>query len=190
MIGHHRVPLLLLALSLTIASCRQAPVFNPRVEFAPRTPNMVEEAILKALANRKWIARTDGPGVIIGTLNLRDHQAVVRIEYTDESYSVRHTHSTELLYQRKSDGTELIHKNYNAWIAYLVNDINAALGIPPVDDRRMTRPESWVKPDGTRATRDQIDECIRRLKLKREDTLQEKLLLLGNCMKDKGFELD
>jgi hypothetical protein len=61
---------------------------------------------------------------------------------------------------------------------------------PPKDDRRMTQPESWVKPDGTRATRAQVDRCIRRSRLKREDPLDEKLLLLGNCMKNEGFALD
>jgi hypothetical protein len=117
-------------LLLCVMGCRTAPIYNPHVEFPPRDPSTVEQAILKALANRGWLAKQEGPGVIIGTLNLRSHQAVIHIEYTADSYSIRYVESTDLLYERKSDGEEVIHRNYNSWISNLVHDINTVLGVP------------------------------------------------------------
>lgn len=110
--------------------CRTAPIYSPRMTFPARDPATVEQAILKGLANRRWLATQEGPGVIIGTLNLRGHQAIIRIEYTADSYAIRYAGSTNLLYERKSNGEEVIHKRYNAWMAYLVRDINALLGVP------------------------------------------------------------
>jgi hypothetical protein len=122
--------ILIAVLLLGVIGCRTAPIYNPRVTFSARDPATVEQAILQALANRQWLAKQEKPGVIIGTLNLRSHQAVIRIEYTADSYAIRYVGSTDLLYQRKSNGEEEIHKNYNSWIANLVRDINTQLGVP------------------------------------------------------------
>lgn len=130
MTNRQRLPLCLVLLALTVAACRVAPIHNPRVEFSERSPDAVEQAILKALANRQWLAQKEAAGVIVGTLNIRDHQAVIRIEYTATSYSIRYAGSTELLYERKANGEEVIHRNYNGWIENLVHDINSLLGIP------------------------------------------------------------
>ncbi|MBI1814891.1 MAG: hypothetical protein HYR72_07935 [Deltaproteobacteria bacterium] len=130
MARRHRTPSLIVLLALIVTACRAAPIYNPRIEFPARNPDTVEQAILKALANRRWLATKDAPGVITGTLNLRSHQAVVRIEYTDNSYSIRYAGSTELLYQRKPNGEEVIHQNYNSWVKNLVRDINTSLGVP------------------------------------------------------------
>ena len=130
MAQRHTLYLLLVASALVFQACRAAPIYNPRVAFSARDPNAVEQAILKGLANRQWLARQERPGVIVGTLNIRDHQAVIRIEYTATSYSIRYADSKALMYQRKPNGEEVIHRNYNGWVKNLVHDINATLGVP------------------------------------------------------------
>ncbi len=130
MTQRHKLWLLLVVPALVLEACRTAPIYNPHVAFPSRDPNAVEQAILKALANRHWLASQEAPGVIVGTLNIRDHQAMIRIEYTETSYSIRYADSRALMYERKANGQEVIHRNYNGWIKNLVHDINASLGIP------------------------------------------------------------
>jgi hypothetical protein len=130
--SRNRIFAIPLLFALLAVGCKTATIYNPRVAFAPRDEHQVEDAILKALANqalakRPWISRKEKPGVIIAILSLRLHQAVVRIEYGPSFYSIRHVDSKELLYERKANGEEVIHKNYNVWIELLVNDINAFL---------------------------------------------------------------
>jgi hypothetical protein len=123
-----------LVLIIVLQGCRTAPLYNPSIEFTNTNINKVEEAILTGLANRQWLIKKDHPNMIIGILNLREHQATIQISYTPHSYAIHYMNSKELLYERKSNGNEVIHKNYNSWIKYLVNDINTLLAIPsPVD---------------------------------------------------------
>ncbi|MBH0195685.1 MAG: hypothetical protein HP494_08855 [Nitrospira sp.] len=56
------------------------------------------------------------PGEIIGTLNLRSHQAVVSIPYTTKQYSILYKSSNNLKYDA---ATQTIHENYLAWIQRL-----------------------------------------------------------------------
>lgn len=70
------------------------------------------------------------PGHIIGTLNLRSHQAVVDIPYNTRVYSILYKSSKNLLrdYPVRSrldvvDVAEGIHPNYNGWIENLDNAI-------------------------------------------------------------------
>ena len=108
-----------------------APVYmrNAHVEFPPQAPLAVENAILQALAGRRWIAEKREPSVIIGTLNIRTHQAIIEIDYTDAGYTIRYVDSTNLDYRVNRWGDDvLINRHYNWWIENLVHDINAALG--------------------------------------------------------------
>ena len=64
----------------------------------------------------------DRPGHVLGRLALRTHVAVVDIDYTDRTYSIRYKDSTNLDY----NGTT-IHRNYNGWIENLDKAIKAQL---------------------------------------------------------------
>ena len=66
--------------------------------------------------------RKEAPGHIIGTLNIRDHIAIVDITYNSDSYSITYKDSTNLNY----NGTN-IHRNYNNWINNLDNAIKVQL---------------------------------------------------------------
>ena len=110
---------LILALAcsmLVLAGCRSAPVLN--IVEAPvgvaRSAQQVEQAIISAGNSLGWQMRPSGPGRIEGTLLLRDHRAVVDIDYSPKTYSIRYKDSSNLNHE---GGT--IHKNYNGWIENL-----------------------------------------------------------------------
>ena len=108
----------------TMAGCRSAPVMN--VVEAPvtgtKSMQQVEQAIVSAGNSLGWQMRPQGPGKVQGTLLLRDHRAVVDVDYTQRSYSIRYKDSSNLNY----DGSS-IHKNYNGWIENLDRAIRVRL---------------------------------------------------------------
>ena len=77
---------------------------------------------MRAGAALGWQMKEERPGMLVGTLNLRKHVAVVSIPYTANSYSVQYRSSVNL---DEKDGQ--IHKNYNGWIQNLTRGINAQL---------------------------------------------------------------
>jgi hypothetical protein len=82
----------------------------------------VRVAILRAGAALGWQMKEEGPGMLVGTLQLRNHSATVAVPYTARSYSVQYRASMNL---EEKGGT--IHKNYNGWIQNLTRGINAQL---------------------------------------------------------------
>jgi hypothetical protein len=82
----------------------------------------VRQAILRAGATLGWQMKDAGPNKLIATLNIRTHQAVVEIPYTEKNYSIKYLSSINL---HERDGT--IHKNYNGWISNLTRDIDIQL---------------------------------------------------------------
>ena len=122
-------PLLLVAVTASaVPACRTAKLYNgPPVQFRASSPDQVEQAIMEAMRVQKWIAVKERPGLIRGTLNIRRHTAIVRVEYTASSYQIIYVDSSKLQYERDDDGSEVIHKNYNSWIFNLMREINARL---------------------------------------------------------------
>lgn len=88
------------------------------------TLDQVTKAIIEAGTERKWSMAVVKPGLIVATLNVRSHQAVVDIAYNTKSYSITYKDSTNLKYdvERKT-----IHENYRGWIQYLDNAIKSRL---------------------------------------------------------------
>jgi len=85
-------------------------------------PAVVKNSIIKAGYSLGWQMSDTAPGHLVGTLNIRSHQAIVDITYTPENYSINYKDSTNL----KHKGN-MIHSNYNAWIKNLSNAINREL---------------------------------------------------------------
>ncbi|WP_320007321.1 hypothetical protein [Maridesulfovibrio sp.] len=122
------VAFVLVACALFLGGCRTAPIQN--IELAPivsssgqqRSMEKVKNSIIKAGYSLGWQITDAAPGHLVGTLNIRSHQAVVDITYTPENYSINYKDSTNL----KHKGN-MIHSNYNAWIQNLSNAINREL---------------------------------------------------------------
>lgn len=112
---------------ILVAGCAGTPVYN--VSGAPVETNSkdvsldsVHNAIRRAGASLGWQMKTIKPGLMVGTLNLRNHSAVVDVAYNTKSYNITYKDSANLKY----DGTS-IHKNYNAWVQNLDNKIRVEL---------------------------------------------------------------
>lgn len=84
----------------------------------------VQKAIIAAGAGLGWQMAVARPGEIIGTLNIRKHQAVVSIPYTTKSYSILYKDSSHLKYDAEK---QTIHQNYTGWIQRLDGAIRSGL---------------------------------------------------------------
>ena len=116
-------------LALSVTGCaRTQPVYNANNTSvvggttSGLTQAQIKQAILKAAADREWIAKEVGDGHIVATVYVRDHMAEVDINYGPNQYSITYKNSDNLLY----DGT-MIHRNYNKWIKLLDAEIREEL---------------------------------------------------------------
>ena len=129
MAGFHRVLLVgISVLTLFAFGCSSnKPIYN--IAGAPVATNKanptledVAAAIQRAGAGLGWQMQSTAPGRMIGTLSLRNHQAVVDVSYTPKTYSISYKTSNNL----DADG-KTIHGNYNGWIQNLDKAIQTQL---------------------------------------------------------------
>lgn len=113
-----------IACVLTLAGCaRTAPVANVSNPITVQvTSDQVKKAILQAGLERDWIMTPASPGVINGRINQRGHIADIRINYTQNSYTINYVSSQNLM---ASEGK--IHHNYNRWVNNLDREIQLKL---------------------------------------------------------------
>jgi hypothetical protein len=84
----------------------------------------VRKEIVAAGVAAGWQMLAPTPGEIVGTLNIRSHQAVVSIPYTAKSYSILYKDSKTLKYD---EAGQTIHENYAGWIQRLDGAIRSRL---------------------------------------------------------------
>ncbi len=123
--------LMLLVITVSViglGGCRTAPIRDLDARPIPpgATLPQVSKAIQGAGNSLGWAMQETGPGMIVGTIVLRDHMAKVEIPFSTSSYSIRYSSSTNLKY---NDEKQTIHSNYNSWIANLDNQIRANLSM-------------------------------------------------------------
>lgn len=122
------VALAALVLAVAAAGCTTAPVMNvdkaavTSANGKPLTQDQVRSAIVRAGSTLGWQMKDEGPSMLVATLQLRTHTAVVEIPYSTSTYSIKYRSSLNL---DEADGK--IHKNYNGWIQNLTRGINAQL---------------------------------------------------------------
>jgi len=117
---------LLMVAGVSLSGCRTAPVrdIGPTPTQTRTSADDVRKEILAAGASLGWVMKEQSPGLIVGTLALRTHLAVVEIPYNTSSFSIRYKDSQNLKYNA-ADKT--IHSNYNGWVENLNNTIVARL---------------------------------------------------------------
>jgi hypothetical protein len=109
-----------------LGGCRSAGIYN--VSAAPVVANKavsmddVQKAIIRAGASLGWQMKPVEPGLIVGTLTLRTHMAMVNVKYDTKTYSITYKDSSNLDYTGDS-----IHKNYNGWVTNLDRGIQSQL---------------------------------------------------------------
>ena len=117
-----------LLMVFALAGCTTAPILNvdntavSSASGKALTRDQVRSAIIRAGSALGWQMKDEAPGMLVGTIHLRTHTAVVAIPYSTTSYSIKYRSSTNL---DENGGT--IHKNYNGWIQNLTRGINAQL---------------------------------------------------------------
>ncbi len=91
-----------------------------------KEPSMedVQKSIIAAGVGLGWQMAIAKPGEVIGTLNIRSHQAVVMIPYTTKTYSILYKDSSNLKYNEEK---QTIHENYAGWIQRLDGAIRSRL---------------------------------------------------------------
>jgi uncharacterized membrane protein len=134
MIARRAVLVLLLILIATSLSCRKAPVRDIPDNSIPNTFDKtltieeVEAAIIAGGSEAGWSMRKTSPGLIIGTIQVRTHQASVDVKYSENNWSITYRDSSNLKYNG-----EKIHVNYNKWVSRLADSIrkqfNDATGV-------------------------------------------------------------
>ena len=110
-----------------LSGCRTSPIVERNNQPVPPglTATQVSETIQAAGNSLGWAMKQTRPGMIQGTLYIRDHVAKVEIPYSSRSYSIRYAGSTNLKYDAAK---RTIHSNYNGWVQTLDNPIRARLG--------------------------------------------------------------
>jgi hypothetical protein len=83
--------------------------------------------ISKAAMDKKWACNSINNNQLMCTLNVRDHEAAINIDYTQTGYSIAYVSSKNLMYN-KTNGT--IHRNYIKWIKLLRRSIDRAMSMP------------------------------------------------------------
>ena len=115
-----------LVIAATMAACSTAPIKNVSDAVVPSAAGQsvnnaqVRAAIVRAGVALGWQMKDEGPNLLVGTLQLRSHTAVVEIPYSTTQYSIKYRSSVGL-----DEKGGAIHKNYNGWIQNLTNGINA-----------------------------------------------------------------
>ena len=113
---------LFLASSLVLTGCTTTGIYNVNQHkvSGQKSSENVYRAIYAAGTSLGWRISKIKPGVAQGKISLRDHMAVIRIDYNNSFYTIRYIRSQNLNYNQKK-GT--IHKNNNGWIHNLENAI-------------------------------------------------------------------
>ena len=84
----------------------------------------MHDLIVKSCTDNNWRVSEPSTNVIEATLMVRNkHTVVVTIPYTAKHYSINYKSSTNMEYKAKSDGTTVIHPNYNKWVGILDKSI-------------------------------------------------------------------
>jgi hypothetical protein len=112
-------------LLLTATACRiLKPIYDvndaPLLSSESATLDDASEAIWRAGRKLGWEIEKESPGVLNGTLHLRRHVAVVRIEHDTRVFSIHEVETQNI--RREGDR---IHPNYNGWIHFLEQKIAA-----------------------------------------------------------------
>ena len=116
------------SLALVLAACAAKPIHNV-TESQVSSKNskslqasQVRQAIVAAGVGLGWKFVDIKPGMLEGTLRLREHVAVVDIPYSTSTYSIIYKSGVNLGEQGGQ-----IHKNYNGWVQNLDKNIGTEL---------------------------------------------------------------
>jgi hypothetical protein len=89
------------------------------------TANDISKAFRNCTASRGWRFSSNGPGKLIGKLNVRSkHFVEVDVAYNSAAYTITYRNSTNMKYD---PARNTIHKRYISWVENLDNDVQFCL---------------------------------------------------------------
>ena len=115
----------LLVVLVAASGCRKTiPVesYSAAVKVQDVSADKVKNSIIRAGASLGWVILPVAENRLEGTLNVRAHQLVVNIDYSNTSYMISYKSSTNLSYK---DGK--IHPQYRNWVLNLQQHIDVEL---------------------------------------------------------------
>lgn len=120
--------IIVLSLLLLGTACTSNPLQDPVAVRVPQglTDDQITDAIKDAFVGRGWTIQSAQPGVIESTLYIREHSATLGALYDQSQVELKYVSSTNLDYS-ESGGERQIHRNYNAWVDNVANDLRAQL---------------------------------------------------------------
>lgn len=124
---------ILFTLFATPAMARQAvPIIQydniPIVSTQKLDTAQVLQAIKLGAASQHWVISNVENGALNATILVRQkHTVVVHIKYDTDKYSIHYQDSTNMKYEKSSDGQAIIHPFYNKWVAALNEAIRLEL---------------------------------------------------------------
>ena len=81
---------------------------------------MVKEVVVAAAHGKMWMPEDKGPNTVRCTLDVRGHQVVVDVVFTDDTFSIRYVSSENMNYDA---ATGSISPKYNQWVRNLRREI-------------------------------------------------------------------
>lgn len=113
-----RFALVLFCLAVILPGCGRKTVpmetLDSTIPAGSYSRDDLVKTFVRAGYNAGWVITPQEPGVLLGTLTARSHQASVLITYTKKTYHIAYKDSVGL----KANGTN-IHPNYNRWVRNL-----------------------------------------------------------------------
>jgi hypothetical protein len=117
----------LLTLTALTGCATQVPMYSVEQHTMPPQAKKLTQAeigqrIRTALAMKEWSCSQETPTALICNLQRRTHKATVRIDYTQNYFSITNIGTVNL---SQSEG--MVHRNYNRWIKTMENHIVRAV---------------------------------------------------------------
>lgn len=113
---------------VVLTGCRTSTVYNVQKSEIISDENLSNAQVYKAIyaagATLGWKVTKIKPGLAQAQLNLRDHMALVAIEYNDKDFSINYVDSANIKYNKEKN---MIHSNYNVWVQNLQKGINTQI---------------------------------------------------------------
>lgn len=129
MISRRTILVALLILTASMLSCRKAHVRDIPDNSIPSpydkslTVEEIEAAIIMGGNEAGWSMQKKEPGLIVGVIQVRQHEAQVNVRYSESSWSITYRDSSNLKYNG-----DKIHVNYNKWVSRLADAIRKQFG--------------------------------------------------------------
>lgn len=114
--------LLILVTVFALSGCNTThPIYNADATASKSvSSNEMKRAIIDALIYKRWNIVSDDGNTIVADINVRQHYAEIKIDYTADSFKINYLSSKNLDYDGEKQG---IHRNYNKWIQLLERQI-------------------------------------------------------------------